>query len=58
MTESFSKSKTVRSKLGANGYNVSQDVQAKLDRKIDAFLEESMYRAKENGRKTVQAKDL
>lgn len=58
MTESYSTEAKVKEKVRASGFNVSGDYKAKLDRKIEAFLEESMYRATENGRKTVQAKDL
>ena len=45
-----------KNKLGID--NISGDFAEKLDQKAEQLVKEACQRAKENGRKTVMAKDL
>ena len=38
--------------------NISEDFLERLEKKVTALIEESCQRAKENGRKTLMAKDV
>ena len=42
----------------AGGLNVAGDLADGLDKKVAALIAEAVERAKANGRKTVQARDL
>ena len=42
----------------AKGYNVSGDFADELDKKAQQLVKDACKRASENGRKTVQARDL
>ena len=42
----------------AGGLNVAGDLADGLDKKVAALITEAVERAKANGRKTVQARDL
>ena len=50
----------VKSKIksAVSGMNVSSDVPEALNNKVAALLGEAAERAKANGRRTVQARDL
>lgn len=50
--------KEVVKETGTNIDNVSADFADKLNEKATELLKEACRRAKENGRKTVMAKDL
>ena len=42
----------------AKGINVAGDVPESLNKKIEQIIREAMARAKANGRRTVQGKDI
>ncbi|MBI1969790.1 DUF1931 domain-containing protein [Candidatus Woesearchaeota archaeon] len=42
----------------AKGMNVAGDLAEALDKRVRQLVDDACRRAKENGRKTVQAKDL
>lgn len=42
----------------AEGLNVSGDLAEALSKKVEGLLKDAVVRAKANGRKTVQARDL
>lgn len=50
----------IKSKIkdAVDGLNVSSDVPAELNKKVQELLDEAAWRAKANGRRTLQAKDL
>ena len=51
----------IKEAVKASGFdvdNVSSDFAAKLDQKAQELVKEACKRAKDNGRKTVMAKDL
>lgn len=50
----------VKSKIrdAVDGLNVSAEVSAVLNKKVETLLKEATERAKANGRRTLQAKDL
>lgn len=50
----------VRSKLKdvVNDMNISGDLAEHLSKEVEKMLEKAAHRAKENGRRTIQAKDL
>ena len=50
----------VKSKIreAVSGLNVSSDVPDALNKKVEALLKEATERAKANGRRTLQARDL
>ena len=55
MTDIIVKSKI---KEAAKGMNVSSDVAEALNKKVYSILEEASERAKANGRRTLQARDI
>lgn len=55
MAELIVKSKV---KEAAEGMNVGGDVYNELNRRVTLMLKDASGRAKSNGRKTIQAKDL
>ncbi len=50
----------VRSKIkeAAEGLNVSGDFAVALSARVEALIKDAVRRAKENGRKTAQSRDL
>jgi histone H3/H4 len=40
------------------GYSVSSDFADELDRVVKELIEKAVYRAKENNRRTIMARDL
>ncbi|MBI5148228.1 NFYB/HAP3 family transcription factor subunit [Candidatus Pacearchaeota archaeon] len=42
----------------AKDINISEDVSPALDKKIEQIIKEAIARAKANGRKTLQGKDI
>ena len=55
MTDLIVKSKI---KEAVKGMSVSSDVAPALNKKVEELLEQATARAKANGRRTVQARDL
>lgn len=55
MAELIVKSKV---KEACKGMNVATDVPERLNLKVENLLKEAVERAKANGRRTVQARDL
>lgn len=47
-----------RVKEALDGMNVSADFYDELDERVEALLDDANRRAEENGRKTVQPRDL
>jgi len=50
----------IKSKIkeAAEGLNVSSDVPSALNKKVESLLKSAVERAKANGRRTLQARDL
>ena len=50
----------IKSKIkeAVDGLNVSSEVSKELNKKVLHLLEEAAWRAKANGRRTLQARDL
>ena len=50
----------VKSKIkeAVDGLNVSSDVAPALNKKVERILDEATERAKANGRRTLQARDI
>jgi histone H3/H4 len=58
--EKMAESLVVKAKIKdyCKGMNVSGDLADALSKKVAALLSDAVVRAKSNGRKTVQAKDV